>query len=707
MSTAEDPILALLLEGESLRTAGELDKAIKLFKKSMELSPFTVEPYVQLAITLMANNQFEDVESLLSQAKRISPNAEQVFAVLANYHHRLGNYPQAVSCYQESLKRNPGSTSLRYNMASALQSSGELEQAIIHYQICLQATPESLDIATNLILAYKTASQPLEALITTISALQHHPANENFRRHFATLLPTLVTQANLDNHFINNVLQEAERTLSLNYINGQHLARPILALLLQKYSLHNTLDKICTPTINKALLTDKDIADLQPFLNDSVFLKILNNELLTEMRYEKLLTNIRRYFSTLWESDLSESSALFLASLSVQCHHNHYIYWLSEEEEEERSRLEKTVLSSINNENFSTRFALQFALLCCYQPPHNIPNYQRAVTFLQDREELQSLNSLINQHQREQQIKQGIHSFGIINSNTSIKVQQQYEEDPYPTWNSIETPPPGAIPAALSNNDLLFTNEKYISSPENILIAGCGTGKQPILTALLYPQADITAVDLSRTSLAYAIRMSEKYQIKNISFYHGDILNLHELGKCFEMINSSGVLHHMEEPKEGLKILTELLTENGVMMLSLYSTIGREIINNFRKNLKSHRIELPVSKQQLRSLRHDSQINNQEILNSLQLAEDFYSLNACRDLLFHVQEHTYNLLQIESMISEQNLHFVGLEWNQHNNLFIQRFSSQPDSRSLGKWHQLEIENPGIFSGMYHFWCERN
>ena len=120
------------------------------------------------------------------------------------------------------------------------------------------------------------------------------------------------------------------------------------------------------------------------------------------------------------------------------------------------------------------------------------------------------------------------------------------------------------------------------------MVAGCGTGKQTILAAKSYLNAKVVGVDLSLSSLSYAKRKSEELGITNIEFLCGDILELKSLKKKFDFIECVGVLHHMEKPLEGLKILTNLLEDHGLIRLGLYSEIARQDIINVRKFIKEN-----------------------------------------------------------------------------------------------------------------------
>src|SRR6185312_7731228 len=111
----------------------------------------------------------------------------------------------------------------------------------------------------------------------------------------------------------------------------------------------------------------------------------------------------------------------------------------------------------------------------------------------------------------------------------------------------------------------------------DILVAGCGTGQHPIELALRLKDADVLAIDLSLASLAYAQRQSEALGL-NIRYAQADILRLADTGLHFDLIESSGVLHHMADPFAGWRALLSMLRPGGVMQVGLYSTTARRDI---------------------------------------------------------------------------------------------------------------------------------
>ena len=123
-----------------------------------------------------------------------------------------------------------------------------------------------------------------------------------------------------------------------------------------------------------------------------------------------------------------------------------------------------------------------------------------------------------------------------------------------------------------------------VDKPE-ILIAGCGTGQHSIGTAARFKFSKVLAIDLSLSSLAYAKRKTEELGIENINHMQADILDLRQLNKQFDIIESSGVLHHMDNPMAGWKALKDCLKPGGLIKIGLYSEIARQHIVEMRKEI--------------------------------------------------------------------------------------------------------------------------
>jgi SAM-dependent methyltransferase len=293
-----------------------------------------------------------------------------------------------------------------------------------------------------------------------------------------------------------------------------------------------------------------------------------------------------------------------------------------------------------------------------------------------------------------------------VEDDVSRKVREQYEESPYPRWVKLAIPPKDKSVAEVCDEvklQLHSENIKSVVSP-SILIAGCGTGQHSIGTASRFAKCKVTAVDLSLASLAYAQRKTSELGITNLEYLQADILNLGELGQEFDIIESAGVLHHMDDPMAGWRVLGDLLKTGGLMKIGLYSELARRPIVKAREDIALTGIG--TSKAEIRQFRGSLAESRNEDHQLLTKWPDFFSLSEVRDLIFHVQEHRFTLPRIHHCLDELGLKFCGFENKETVRKFKHFFGEESDACDLSLWHQFEEENSSTFTGMYQFWCEK-
>ena len=151
------------------------------------------------------------------------------------------------------------------------------------------------------------------------------------------------------------------------------------------------------------------------------------------------------------------------------------------------------------------------------------------------------------------------------------------------------------------------------------------------------------------------------------------------------------------------------LRADGVMKIGLYSEIARQNIVNARKD---------IAKKEYTSSPEDIRQYREEIINVVTKSNpgiskatdyyDFFTLSECRDLLFHVQEHRFTLLQIKEALDDLGLNFLGFELQKSwiRNEFSKLYPEKDAVVSLPLWHQFELKNPNTFQGMYLFWVQK-
>jgi SAM-dependent methyltransferase len=245
-----------------------------------------------------------------------------------------------------------------------------------------------------------------------------------------------------------------------------------------------------------------------------------------------------------------------------------------------------------------------------------------------------------------------------------------------------------------------------LNSATEILVAGCGTGQHPIGTAQRFKNAHVLAVDLSVSSLCYAKRKSREMGITCIEYAQADILKLDTIGRTFDLIESSGVLHHLADPWYGWHVLLSLLRPGGFMKLGFYSRIARRKITLIRKHIAEKSYGATVD--DIRKCRQELLGNaGNSDFDSILKTPDFFSVSSCRDLLFHVQEHCLSLIEIDQFLKNNKLKFLGFEIDEQVlAAYKQCFPVDLAATDLVRWHAFENENPDIFFGMYQFWIQK-
>jgi len=247
--------------------------------------------------------------------------------------------------------------------------------------------------------------------------------------------------------------------------------------------------------------------------------------------------------------------------------------------------------------------------------------------------------------------------------------------------------------------------DKYISqvdSPE-ILIAGCGTGQHSIGTAAQFKNSKVLGLDLSLSSLAYAKRKTQELQIENIDYIQGDILELKQLCRQFDVIECAGVLHHMDNPMDGWKVLVEILRPGGLMRIGLYSETGRLHIAQIRE--ENDKLTPSSKERSIRAIRRRLIESDEEHHKLVTTSPDFFSVSALKDLIFHEKEHHFTISQIRNSLNALGLEFCGFETSVADAFKVEH--PEPDAvYDLAKWEAFEQMNPRIFAGMYQFWCQK-
>src|SRR4029079_4528830 len=129
-------------------------------------------------------------------------------------------------------------------------------------------------------------------------------------------------------------------------------------------------------------------------------------------------------------------------------------------------------------------------------------------------------------------------------------------------------------------------------------------------------------------------------------------------------------------------------------------------INAARRYLSS--LDLPEGKDGIRRARQAIMaLPPEDERRAVMRFTDFFTIDGCRDLLFHVQEHQFTIPRIAECLDALQLRSreLGTSADVHN-AFVAMFPDRDPRTALPAWDAFERRYPAAFSGMYAFWCCR-
>jgi SAM-dependent methyltransferase len=392
----------------------------------------------------------------------------------------------------------------------------------------------------------------------------------------------------------------------------------------------------------------------------------------------------------------------FYAALARQCFINEYVFSYTDDEIQKAGELRDSLVAALGAE---TQVPLLWPIaVAAYYPLYSLPLANRLLDSQWPEAVAAVLVQQVREPEEELQLRATIPRSTRIEDEVSLLVQNQYEENPYPRW--IKAAPAGktkSLVEIMRERFPLASFERHGKSGGiDVLLTGCGTGQHAIQTARQFRQAQVLAIDLSIASLSYAKRKSRELGLSSIEYAQADLLELGSLGRRFDVIEASGVLHHLADPWAGWRVLLSLLRPGGFMKLGLYSETARRNIVRAQGVIAVR--GYGTTADDIRRCRQDLvDLDKSENFGTTTKLLDFFSISSCRDLLFHVQEHRMTLTGIDAFLRENNLTFLGFEIEADVlHAYKRRFPNDRAAINLGQWQIFENENPDTFRAMYQF-----
>jgi tetratricopeptide (TPR) repeat protein/2-polyprenyl-3-methyl-5-hydroxy-6-metoxy-1,4-benzoquinol methylase len=727
--------------GVTLQQLGHLYDAETSYKKALALNTNSAEVHYNLAITLQQLGRLDDAKKSFKNAIAAKPNYAEAHSNLGNIFQELGELEDAERSYKKAIALSPAFADPHNNLGFTLQQLGRLNEAATSYQKATLIRPDFAEAYYNLGNTLQILNKLGESVASYKKAIEIKP---NFAAAYCNLGVTFQALGRLSEAF-----EAANKSLKINPLNEAKIlfleiskelsfqawdkslsqiaisalidpwSRPSDALpfsfqLLRvnkqfSYFLDQSINSITQTNFECILFNSisKNEFDFFPLLN-----AILTSSPTPDSTLEKFLTNIRRNLlkvtasTSLKDLEILEVPA-FYCSLAQQCFINEYVYFQTAEEIDQSTQLRDLLAKNLEeNQNIPSVLVIACA---CYFPLYSVKGASKLFDQKWPADMKDILVQQIQEPFEELSLGRSIPVLTSIENHVSMEVQNQYEENPYPRWVRLPRDTSKKYLNQCIRSKFPLSTYRSLANDRNpeVLIAGCGTGQQSIGIASTIEGAKVLAIDLSIASLSYAMRKTAELNIDSIEYAQADLLKLKALGRTFDLIESSGVLHHLDKPFDGWEVLLSVLRPNGLMKLGFYSELARRDIVRVRNLIKQNSIG--SNSNEIRNYRkHLLELKSFDDYGFATSSLDFFSTSTCRDLLFHVQEHRFNLNTIDIFIKEHNLDFLGFEIDRSvAQSYKERFPADPSATNLELWQQYEEENPDTFAGMYQFYIQKN
>jgi SAM-dependent methyltransferase/Tfp pilus assembly protein PilF len=654
--------------GILLATGGRPAEAVTMFQRATAIDPASADAWANLAQACESSGRTDEALAAWRRAAALLPRAMEPALAAGLLCLRLGRMDEGTTLMREAARREPGRPESRATL---------LEH--------IEALPQARVRTGGLAVAHELASTLLDL----------DPAHVAGAQIVAWCLRTARLQ-----RFDQGVKRDLLRCFASDAVDHRELARVSAESLRLEHAALRTegepdavLDAVCRAGVHV----------------DPLLLALLSSAVNADPALERTLTALRRALleRVAAQAPLDGGHQVLLAALALQSFNNDYAFAVTPGEEQGVDAL----AGSLETQT-APWDATRVAALAAYRAPYRLVNAADIATDLESVANAPGAPAWLGDFARrtlleplaEQALRRAIEA-EPIDDETSRAVRDQYEHSPYPRWLTLQPQPPASVAQYMQGMVEGWKPPPVLAGPVSILIAGCGTGMHALRVATRHPDCRVTAIDLSAASLAYALRKQRELGVDNLVLRQADLLALDPTLTGFHLIESVGVLHHLRDPAAGLAAITGRLAPDGVIKIGLYSRLARRNVNSARARIRE--LGLQPTAADMRLLRERILSGAEPALQEVVQSLDFYGLSTVRDLLFHVQEHQFDLPELGILLAGVGLEVLGFQVAPGvARRYRARHPDDPRMASLTNWHAFEKEHPNTFSGMYQLYCVR-
>ena len=239
----------------------------------------------------------------------------------------------------------------------------------------------------------------------------------------------------------------------------------------------------------------------------------------------------------------------------------------------------------------------------------------------------------------------------------SDPIVEFYDRHPYPPpVDDLDVDAARAAPRPDRVAHHLIWPERDPGSVHSMLVAGCGTS-QAARRAIRNPHLEVVGIDVSETAIEHTRRLIERHRITNLTVERCAIEDVAGLGRRFDHVVCTGVLHHLAEPARGLAALRSVLAPSGAITLMVYAPYGRAgiyLVQEYcrRLGISTDPADIADLVTTLGELPQDHPLSR-----LLHASPDFGHDDALADALLNPRDRAYAVPDLLALLDDNGLRF--------------------------------------------------
>ena len=217
-------------------------------------------------------------------------------------------------------------------------------------------------------------------------------------------------------------------------------------------------------------------------------------------------------------------------------------------------------------------------------------------------------------------------------------VRRFYDAAPfpgYPVRDNLQ-----ALRARADRNPFVRLLDEAIAADARIVEVGCGTGQMCLYLA----RADrlVVGLDLSRAALRLGAEAARRFGLERVRFVESDLRDSGVQPGSFDVVYSSGVLHHTPDPRASFARLARLARPGGAIVLGVYNAFARVPTRLRRATARLTGFRLVPFDPVLRD----------------RAAEPARREAWLRDQYRHPEEHVHTLAEVQAWFAENGVEYL-------------------------------------------------